>query len=133
MNRDFKNYYIIDLDNGGSAVETIALTEYKKLVRIEVTTFDEAVEKLNACEDKAEIIYKSNQPVNGLQMNALRAIPSFVKFSPRPERESADRAARKLLTDDALFKSFYQEKRAKEADDDTVDLFMRALKGEELQ
>ena len=123
---------VVHFNDGAVEVKKVPLHDYKKLVRIEVKSYEEAVEKLTACQDKAEIIYRSNQPVNGLQLSALRAIPSFVKFSPRPERESVERAKRKLLSDDALFKNFYESRRAKQPDDEQVDWFLRALKGEEL-
>ncbi len=81
-----KSVVIADLDSG--EIKTVPLTQYQRLVRIEVSSFDEAVEKLKACEDKAEIIYKSSQPLNALQITELRSLPAFVKLTPMIERES---------------------------------------------
>ncbi len=113
-------------------VRAIPLNNYKKLIKIEARDYDEAFEKLSACDQYAEILYDSIVPLNTSQMGKLRACPAFLKFTPCAVREERSRAERKFMSDEALFRLFYEQKRGKSPDETSVELFMKAVRGEEI-
>ena len=113
-------------------VRHIPLKSVKKLIRIEVKSYDEAYEKLAHCSDYAEILYDCPQPVTPAKMNALRALPAFVKFTPCFTAEGEGEQKKKLMTDEQLFEAFFVRKKGESPDDEDRELFRRAVNKEEL-
>ena len=66
-------------------------------------------------------------------MNALRACPAFVKFTPcfTAEGEEGEQK-KKLMTDEQLFEAFFIRKKGESPDDEDRELFRRAVNKEEL-
>lgn len=126
-----KSVNLVTVENS-TEVRVIPLKNYKRLLRIEAHDFDEALEKLSACDQFAEILYDSVTPLNTSQMGKLRACPSFLKFTPCAVREEKKRSERKFMSDDMLFKTFYEQKRGKNPDETSVELFMKAVRGEDI-
>lgn len=95
-------------------VRQIPLKSVKKLIRIEAKSYDEAYEKMAECGDYAEILYDCPEPVTPAKMNALRALPAFVKFTPcfTAEGEEGEQK-KKLMTDEQLFEAFLCVKKVK--------------------
>lgn len=124
-----------DKNSGNSTVNVrhIPLKSVKKLIRIEVKSYDEAYEKLANCSDYAEILYDCPEPVTPAKMNALRALPAFVKFTPcfTAEGEEGEQK-KKLMTDEQLFEAFFVRKKGESPDDEDRELFRRAVNKEEL-
>lgn len=124
-----------DKNSGSSTVTVrqIPLKSVKKLIRIEVKSYDEAYEKLAECGDYAEILYDCPEPVTPAKMNALRALPAFVKFTPcfTAEGEEGEQK-KKLMTDEQLFEAFFMRKKGKSPDERDRELFRRAVNKEEL-
>lgn len=113
-------------------VETIPLKSVKKLVRIYASDFDSAYARLSECNDYAELMYESAEPLTPRDVGALRALPAFVKLTPVYSHETRERAERKIMTDRQLFEAFYKRKKGELPDEETVALFLKALGGEEL-
>lgn len=123
---------MISIDNTVT-VRQIMLKNYKKLIQITATTFDEAYEKLLDCRDYAEILYSGTAPVTASDMGKLRSLEAFVKFTPVAfSGEEKRSAGRKIMTDEQLFSAFYEKKKGEKPDEGLVDLFMKAVRREEL-
>lgn len=113
-------------------VRIIPLRSVKKLVKIYASDYESAYARLSECSDYAELMYDSAEPLTPRDVGALRALPSFVKLTPVYSRETGERAERKIMTDRQLFEAFYKRKKGESPDEETVSLFLKALRGEEL-
>lgn len=115
------------------AVRSITLEDVKDLVKIRAKDYDEAYEKLSACDCYAEIEYDCPTPLTPAKMNALRALPAFVKFTPCfVSDESGSRSERKLMTDEQLFEAFFERKKGRKPDPDEQELFIKAVGKEDI-
>ncbi len=127
----------IDDDNALPEITSIPLTEGRRLKRERVNSFEQACKALSDPNVLVELIYTGGEPLSGREISGLKVLPSFCKITVERQKNDSEKehelkAGGKLKTDSELFRAFYLQEVGKEPDEETVNMFLTVLRGEEL-
>lgn len=123
---------LIDADkNGIKTVTDIKLSSGKKTLRVECSSFDEAIEQLDKNLDcYVEIVYLSGVPLSPSQIAEFKKRASFCKITVVNTVTTDTASVKKGKSDQELFEMFYESRTGEKPDKETVALFMDIMEGE---
>lgn len=125
----------VETGNGETKVDFIPIASGRKLVRENVTSFEQACRVLSDRDKLVELVYSGGEPLSGREISGLRMLPGFCKITvQRQKSEDSEREtrARNSKSDSELFKAFYMKNVGKEPDEETLNMFLAVLRGEQL-
>lgn len=129
-----KRVVIVELDGKSTSIKSVPLTSGKVLKKITVTSEEEALCALSENEEAYVLIeYRSRIPLPPSAVAELRKHECYCGIEiVTPDDECEERVSRKNKSDRELFEMFYESKTGSEPTDELVELFLRAVNGEEL-
>ncbi len=129
---DVTDKRVLLFDTQDRQMQEIPLTAYRKCVRIEAASAEEALERLDGTTDWVQIDYKSKIPLTSEEIGRIRRKENFTRILlPAFEVEEVER--RTEATPKELFVAFYRSRRGVEPEDEIVDTFLQFFNGEDRQ
>lgn len=128
-----KYFRVLTTSPTGVTAQNIPVDAGKRLYTCTVKSFDEAMEALRAHEGAyVRLLYDCATPLSAARYAELRGQDAFTALRNIRMQPKAERIERKELTDGELFAEFYKLQHEKEPSAELMELFERAMRGEEL-
>lgn len=127
-----KRVYIYESGADGSVTrKERLLTTPKPLVKIAATSEEEVLSGLEKVADGyAWVEYTSDAPLSASAVSGFKKFPCYCGITAVCTARKTETFARRGKTDGELFSMFYEAKRGEKPSDETVELFLRATRGE---
>ncbi len=124
----------ITSDGKDTVIESVPLYSYKKLVTVSVGSEQEAIEALERhASDYVRLEYTSSVPLSVQAMTEFKRHECFVEINVIANMTSAvEEQVRRGKSDKELFEMFYEKNFGTKPDPEYVEMFLRAVSGEEV-
>ena len=128
-----KFFNLLETSPAGVKVTKLPIASGKKLITARVNSYDDCLKTLNDNIDAfVRIEYDCAEPLTSSKYAELRAYPSFCLLKNVYEPPKSERKAVKFDTDEEYFTAYYKATRKEEPSKELLELFGKAMRGEEL-